>query len=287
MIATAIYNHVRFGSMFKDGYQFWAPIPHQFFHLLFASSYLSANLRAISSWWWLFVGGLPGLILIWRTRGAVSLPFVAFTLFAALPISLIHLFYFWGDPRFHLLLIAMMCVAIGAGAGLIVGPSMKRYEWALPIFVIASVFIPINPPTPQPERRIIADQLAAGTPDDAIIVTAIDPVYLEPFLLRGTHRKIIPISREVEYAAQLIAPGPLGAVEPAPTDPVKPRLPQMFAAGAKEVVPFTADEDPDKILRWAAEGKPVYIELRQFPNNPKTRELAIALARVLKQVPRQ
>jgi hypothetical protein len=286
-ITTAIYNHVRFGSIFKDGYQFWAPIPHQFFHLLFSPNYLSTNVRALSTWWWLFVGGVIGLVLIWRIRRAISLPLFAFVLLAALPISLIHLFYFWGDPRFHLLLIAMTCIAIGAGAGLLFGPSLKGYEWALPIVVIASAFIPINPPTPEPERRIIADQLAAHTPDDAIIITAIDPVYLEPFLLRGTHRKIIPISREVEYAAQLIAPQPLGPVEPPPTDPVKPRIPQMFAAGAKDVVPFTADENPDQILKWASEGKPVYIELRQFPENPKTRELAITLARVLKQVPRQ
>jgi hypothetical protein len=286
IIATLIYDQIRFGSPLRTGYEFWAPIPHQFFHLLFAPRYLVPNLKALAPWWWLAIGGAIALVILWRQRPQAARSIGWFILLAAAPISAIHLFYFWGDPRFHLLMLAMLCIVLGAGIGMLVECSLRRREWLIPLIIVASAAIPIHPSTPEPIRREIADDLRAGTPDDAIIVTAVDPVYLEPFLLRGTHRRIIPISRWVEYAAQAIAPKPLRPMTPPPTNPVKPRIPQAFAAGAKDVVPFTADENPDQILAWAAQGKPVYIELRIFPEDPKLREFAGPLAQVLKQLPR-
>lgn len=284
-LATAIYNRIRFGGYLRDGYQYWAPIPHQFLNLLFSPRYLAQNLAAVAPLWWLLIGGLAGLLMLWKSRRDLARPMAAFVALAAVPVSLIHLFYFWGDPRFHLLLIATMFITMGAGFGLIFAPSSHQSRWLLPILMVASAFLPIHPPTPEPTRRQIADQLRAGTPDNAMIVTAIDPVYLEPFLLRGTHRRIIPISRDVEYAAQVISPAPLGPVIPPPDNPVKPRIDAIFRAGARDVVPFTADENPDLILDWARKGLPVYIELRGIPQNLQTRNMAIAMARVLKQVP--
>ncbi len=287
VVTTAIYNRVRFGSIFKDGYQFWAPLPHQFFHLLFQLQYFAANARTVAAWWWLWLSGIVALVLIWRWRKSAAMPITGFVLLAALPITCVHLFYFWYDPRFHLLLVSVMCIVLGAGIGLLIEHSMRRREWVVPLLLLIGFLIPTHPSTPEPLRREIADQLRAETPDDAIIVTGIDPVYLEPFLLRGTHRRIIPLSRDVEYAAQLIAPNKLGPIDPLPADPVKPRIPQMFAAGAKEVVPFTADEDPDRIVHWAEQGLPVYLELRWYPDTPATRETIRILAPVLKQLPRR
>ena len=153
LIASLIYNRIRFGGFLRDGYQYWAPIPHQFFNLLFSTGYLSANLAAIAPLWWLLLGGAAGLLILWRIRRDLARKIALFIALAAAPISLIHLFYFWGDPRFHLLLIATLFITMGAGFGLIFASSLRGQEWLLLVLMIASAFIPVYPPTPEPERR--------------------------------------------------------------------------------------------------------------------------------------
>jgi hypothetical protein len=121
-----------------------------------------------------------------------------------LPGTLFHLFYFYPDLRFHLLSLAMLCILAGAGWATFLGESVRlRARWMLPLLAVLSLALPASP-APEPHRRIVADAIARETPPNAVIVSAIEPAYFEPTVLRGTQRRIVPFSRSVEYAARSV-----------------------------------------------------------------------------------
>ena len=93
-----------------------------------------------------------------------------------------------------------------------------------------------------------------------MIVTSLDPVYLEPLVLRGTRRVVIPENRAVAFASRVVTPVRIDAPIPPPTDANDHRCPGLLAGGAREVVAFTADEKPERIAEWVRAGRPVFVD---------------------------
>mgnify|MGYP003694588773 CR=1 FL=1 len=59
---------------------------------------------------------------------------------------------------------------------------------------------------PAPQRRLAAIGSERSTPADAVIISAIDPVFLEQRVARHSARRVVPSSREVEYTRALFRP---------------------------------------------------------------------------------
>lgn len=82
-------------------------------------------------------------------------------------------------------------------------------------------------------------------PENAPVISNLDGAFLEYFLLRGTHRRYLPIDRNTEYASKFAQLRPNGTwwsrwVEPPTTDPFKHR--GIALTGSSEVYPQTAVE---------------------------------------------
>lgn len=237
-------------------------MPYDYGELAFSNNYIGPNLAAFASprlWIPLAALGLalPVLLRDPRTRRATLA-----ALLAAAPISLFHLRHYYVEVRFHPLLIALGCVAPAAAFARYVAPAaLHRFAWAALPLVAAAAFWPERPRDPLPGRRATADALARLTPNDAVIVTAIDPLFLEPLVIRGTKRRVIPASRAVAFAADLVAPRRVAQPRPAPRDAYDRRCAGLIAGGSFDPVPFTAREDPLEVLALVRAGHPVFVDL--------------------------
>lgn len=266
-IATAVYHQATFGDWRRTGYQFWTPVPWDYPELLFSTEYLVANLKTLAAPWvlpWIVAGALGTIVLAIR-RSEKPGPTLLFLMLAGVLPSLAHLLFFYPRDRFHLLPIAFACVLGGAGVVAIVPAAIRRRAWlAAAAIPLALVLLPRRPESP-PVRRLVADALAAETPQDAVIVSNIDPVCLEPTVVRGTSRRIVPMSRKVEYASKAVAWKRIPRVDPPPAGPTDHRSPGLFAGGARDVCSFTADEDPARLSRMVRDGVPVFVEIGSAP----------------------
>ena len=117
-----------------------------------------------------------------------------------------------------------------------------------------------NAPPLKPSCRILADQLADNTASNAIIISSIDPVYLEHFVKKSTQRRIIPLSRNVEYASKVICPDRVDNPSPFPASCFDHRCKGLLNGGAKEAVAITADEGIDMLTKELRKGIPVVLE---------------------------
>jgi hypothetical protein len=304
---TALYNTRTFGSPFRTGYVFWVPLPYDIPGLTFSLRYLRANLQASGPVLLLSTLAVAAAVFL-RSRALRNTHpneksaarstclriLLACLLLGALPITLLHLLYFYvdfSDPaRLHLpfLSLAIVTAAAAAGAALAHFPALTRRMFLLPLASAAALalasqlppndrFSPIIP-------RVYFDRLNAELPIDAVLITRLDAVFFGAVVLRGTDRRWIPASRTEEYSGKLIAPEPLHIADPAaftypiptPTTPAVPnhRDPRLLAAGARDAIPYTADERPDLIASLVRAGKPVFIDtLTVDPNSALCAEL--------------
>jgi len=261
-LATALYNHATFGSWARTGYHFWVPLRADYRALWLSPSFLPANLVSLASAWGLAVLGLGGLgaaSLLWRRSPAVR-PVLEFLLLGALPGSLFHLFFFFPLLRFHLLSLAILCALAGAGLAALLPEAARRRAWLAPALLALLLPALPAPPTPPPARRITGETLARETAEDAVVVSAIDPVYLEPLLLRGTRRRVVPLSREVEYASKFVAPERVALPEEPTQLPLPRRAWKVLRRQTRQVCAFTAEEEPERLAAWVREGRPVHLD---------------------------
>ena len=260
-LAGLAHNQRTFGDPWRSGYHYWGPIPYDYPELAFSTRYLAENLTALAPWpVALPVAGflLAGALLVRarptrRTALALAL--------AALPISLFHLRYYYVDERFHLPLLAAGCILAPVALVRALPAFPERATWLGLVPLAALAFWPAPPQDPMPGRRSTANALARLLPEDAVVITAIDPVYLEPYLLRGTRRRVIPASRAVPYANVVAAPRRVDAPVPAPVDAFDKRCPGLLAGGAVDAVTLTAVENTDAIVALVRSGARVYIDL--------------------------
>jgi hypothetical protein len=211
-------------------------------------------------------GVLGAGILFARRRDEVR-RVLRYLALAALPGSLLHLLYFYPEARFHIFVLALASVIFGAGLGSLAGIAVRGRLWPLPLVVALAAFLPPRAALPPPNRRMVAETIARETPRDAVVVSGLDPVFLEPYLLRESSRTIVPASRSVEYASKLVAPARIGAIDPPPRGPTDHRAPGLLRAGAIDPCPVVATESREKLLLWVREGRRVFVDLSFLPQD--------------------
>ena len=118
-----------------------------------------------------------------------------------------------------------------------------------------------------PYRRLTAEAISRETPGDAIVISGLDPVFLSPFLMRGSSRIVIPASRSLEYASKRIAPTRIGPLDPPARGPYDHRAPGLVKYGAIDPCPIVATEARAAIPRWIAEGHRVFVDTTDLPHD--------------------
>ena len=267
-VATWIFNQVKYGDWQRNGYKLWNAVPYDYPELVFSFGNVGKNLASLDHlfvWHAVILGG-AGIAALAVRRERKLIPLLAFLLLGAGSVFALHLVYYWSDLRFHLLWMCLACAIGGAGVLSLLPQRIRRHEWIVPPLLVAGFFFPEKPPDPPQEKRIVADVMAEVLPDDAIVVSAIEPVYLEPLLVRGTRRKVVPFSRRVEYASKFVTWKKVDPLVPPAVGPRDPRAPGLRAGGAEDPVPFTADEGHAQIDAWVREGRPVFFDASHAGN---------------------
>jgi hypothetical protein len=134
----------------------------------------------------------------------------------------------------------------------------------LPALFLLAVAGRIATPAPVPFRRLAAERVRKHTPPNAIVISAIDPVYLARLAGYGSSRRIVPLSRNIEYAWVLL-------VRKRVDDPrlrllkwedgrVVALVRPLIRPHAEEAVRFVASERMDELAMEVARGTPVFFE---------------------------
>jgi 4-amino-4-deoxy-L-arabinose transferase-like glycosyltransferase len=270
-VAAALYNRAAFGSPWRNGYHFWTPVPYDYPKLTFSLDYVRTNLWVLVHTAFPVVLGV--VILAWvilntatrkvafQTSRQRLLQFLVFVALTTGPILVFHLFYFFPTDRFHLPLLAGMAVIAGSMVGLLVGDRwMRLLKLLLPALLLLAIIYRLLTPEPAPARRTAADQIHQQTPANAIILSGIDPVYLERMAASGSSRRIVPLSRRVEYASKLLAPQRIDHPNPPPANWHDHRAAGLLRGGAQEAVRFVASEQVDSLATMAAAGTPIFLD---------------------------
>jgi hypothetical protein len=284
--ATMFYNARTFGSPFRSGYHYWCAVPYDYRPLTFSLRYLPDNLRVLEQGelGWL----VPALALVvivrmlLRAIGRIPLErlgaemrLAQFLFFGTGPLVLFHLVYFFPEARLQLPAIVLLAILIGAAAGRLVRLPQASVLIALPAVALGVFYWRARLSEMPPVRRLLADEIRADTPPGSLIITTTDPVYLEYMINRGTspetidasrfwddasHRRVLPLSRSIEYADKLLTPERIPHPDPPPAHWTDHRCAGLAAAGAREAVPWVALEQLDRLTDLVNAGVPVYLE---------------------------
>jgi 4-amino-4-deoxy-L-arabinose transferase-like glycosyltransferase len=273
-VATFAYNAATFGSPLRNGYKFWVPVPMDYPAMIFSLSYLPMNLAVIAfSVFPLLLLACVGAWLLARTRrpaafAASRQPFqdaVVFLVLTTVPILLFHLFYFFPGDRFYIPMLAGAAMLAGSMVALVLGTGKEAiFKVLLPALFLLVVTARIATPESAPLRRLAADRVRKHTPENAIVISAIDPVYLARLAAAGSLRRIVPLSRNVEFAWVLL-------VRKRVDDPRLSSIKWDAGRGitlaqpllrphAEEAVHFVASERMDELAAEVARGTPVFVE---------------------------
>lgn len=267
--ATMSYNARMFGSGTRNGYQFWCPVPYDYPNMTFSLRYVADNMLALLETVVVptAVACLALLLLsnrFCRTKDdagrATIRSLLLFAAITAAPLIFFHQIYFFPDPRFYLPVAALLATICGSLAGRLVQGTPGAIVAAEMVIVGIAIALRIATPQTHPTQRMMTDSINRHTPTNAVIVSSINPVYMEFMTARGAVRTIIPLSRNVEYASKAVAVRPLGNLNPAPKDWRDHRCAGLMNAGAEDVVPIVAADALNFLARSSQSGKPVYLD---------------------------
>jgi 4-amino-4-deoxy-L-arabinose transferase-like glycosyltransferase len=266
-VATLAYNHMTFGSISTNGYLYWCPQIFSDFRLVFSPSFTTTNLFE------LFVSGLPALAItsccLWfghtRTREGflpdkrkMANALASFILVGTGPIVVLHLFYFWYDQRFFLPSLALLAALTGGMIGLFLRKTSFKLLIALQAAaVLVTAALRLAHPAPSTMRFDTAERVNTTTPTNSLIISCIDPLYVEHFVCRDSQRRVLPMTRNVDYTSTVVVWRASVAVreqEAMDTGPEKTRT---------GLYPYVAEERVDLIAKELSKGTPVFMDTSQ------------------------
>ncbi len=175
---------------------------------------------------------------------------------------LFHLVYFAKEYRFFLPM-GMLVVVMSGG---MVGGWLRRLPrmvlaGVLVLVFLGAVYMRVDKNYPPPYRWLAAEGILRDTPENAWIISGIEPAYLEYLVAKDSLRHIVPISRNVEYAGKLIAPERIPQPQPPPESWQDHRCPGLLHGGAHEAVRFVAAEQFAALAGQLERGTRIYVDM--------------------------
>lgn len=268
LLATTVmmgYNAITFGHPLRNGYVFWCADAYGLGKGTFSIAHFIPNLLRLlknrAGWLWVLAAigfVLPSVRKAWRENGETR-RLLSFLVLGGIPFAAVHLLYFFPDTRFFLPISALCAITGGihiAAIGRVLSEHWMKWSvvglLAVTIVWRLAWYRPVPPP-----RRLSADAIRSHTPARAIVISAIDPVYLWLMANGDSHRTFVPISRNVEYASKTIQLGWLG------TDHDNVQAPGVQYVAAEQV------QDLQDRVRM---GIPVFVDTRLADDYGLTRQ---------------
>ncbi len=284
------YNALTFGSPLRTGYHYWCAFPYDFPGIIWSVHNIALNLHALNRTrvYTAVIAGVFGLTVLRTKKNPQYTAYVSFLMLACGPAAAAHMLYAYTGSRFFVLPLALLQIAGGVGVASLIPQTLQSNTWVLAAFLGA-----LQPLLPSfhkdfqttPINRIIVSYLRHNTPDNAVIVSGANPVYLAWYLQRDSHRVVVPVSRDVGYANLLLFPP--GRPHPSVLPHIgHVRTSAMLAAGGVDVVPWTAMGQPNRLLALAQTGRPVFVEKVEVPlSYPDPATLSVFTVLPLPQLP--
>jgi hypothetical protein len=261
--ATLLYQQSVFGDWRRSGYQFWCPVPYDYPSMVFSLRYVLRNLEQLVDPKFIAVLGLGvvGAIMVRRLIGGAAL--VIHAIVSALALTIFYLFYFYPDRRFHLPIIVFAVLIGSVGVTARVAPILgkRATQSALAVLVVLlliQLWHRVATQNREPARWQMMMALRQ-TPDNSILITTLDPVYLEPLVVRGSHRRVVPLSRNVEYASKVFAWKRIPQLVLPPVSWSDHRTTALKESGAGEACPITVEDGIETVVALARR-YPVYVD---------------------------
>lgn len=271
--AAMACNTAQFGSPFRSGYHFWTSVPYDYGNLTFSLSYVVSNfvlLRKTNLIYWLCLA-----VVLWildrrffasgkndLSRQSALRAIGEFLLLGLGPVVVFHQLYFYPADRFYFPVLVLLFVTIGALAGSWLN-RLPRAALAgvLAVALVGAFLVGRGKAQPKVSRQTVADEIVRHTPEDAWIITGLEPAYLEYVTARDSRRRIVPISRHVEYAGKVLTPNRIPNPDPPPLRWDDHRCAGLLRGGARDAVRFVASEQLDRIADRLSGGARVFIDM--------------------------
>jgi hypothetical protein len=265
-------NATFFGSPWRSGYRFWCSVPYDYSAMVMSLGYLTTNLQVLALQFWPVTIGLAiaGLLTWGRPDcqdpqsaedSTAARALLLFAVISGVPIVAFYLLYFFPEARFYLGPLVLLTALTGG----LIGMRLQRLPVAIPLLILGLLCVgtwgwrAATPPKSPAVTRVAADQVLQHTPDNAWIISAFPPAYIEYMAGRQSTRRFIPASRNVEYASKLLVPQRIDAPNPPPETWYDHRCAGMLAAGAEEAVKVVGTTNFDVILAAIERGVPMYL----------------------------
>jgi hypothetical protein len=156
-------------------------------------------------------------------------------------------------------MLAGAAVLAGSMVALLIGPEKEALpKLLLPAVFLLTVAARIATPAPIPLRRLAADEVRKHTPENAIVISGIDPVYLARLAGYGSSRRIVPLSRNVEYASKLLVRKRVDDPRLGLLNWKDPQALALIRPHAEEAVRFVASERMNELAMEVARGTPIF-----------------------------
>lgn len=274
-LATAYYNLKVFGTATRSGYNFWLAVPYDYPSLILSVKYFASNISVLISDTEILPLVLVTItIFIFLKRKAASESLsgesvklisdsVIYAVLGLGPIVVFHLFYFYPSVRFFLPLQVFMAIITGALAGRLFSSMKLKANGAIMLALLTMVLLVIVSFLPMKEEeglRARVELLNKYLPDDAVLVSDINPLYLQALLVENSKRKIVPWSRETEYASKVVSWQKYGNLDLSTTSPYNHRAKGLIENGAISPILQVADENPLLLSEFIRNGRSVYID---------------------------
>jgi len=268
--ATLVYNFYTFGSFFRTGYNFWCSFPYDYFSRVFSSKFILQNANPF------FRSIAPGIllgsfVLVLHKSKAITCNFstisklylksiLQFMALGIAPIVIIYLFYFFPAKRFYYPCASLFMVMIGSILSTCIKDNYRNLLICVLIILLLIISFMAFNRNETPFKRITVDRILSNTPDNAIIISPIDPGYLEFFLSKKSGRLSIPLSRRVEYADKLVKNPVIQNPPPPPKDWRDHGCLGPLEGIWRKTVPYVVTDDPEILVDKARKGAPIYLD---------------------------
>jgi hypothetical protein len=269
LLATAWYNYCYFGTAFRNGYQYWCPVPYDFPMLIFSASYILQNLQHMLSGWTVYaalyaiVSGFSYYYAVRSGRLANDRQYnlwCATVLFAGLQyliLCALYIPYFYFNERFFMGSVVLL-IPVGLKASVELLNLLLRGERGRCFIVTAVLLLALEgeviacwragyfyfyPPQARDEITLLqcCDLIL---PPDAILLSGCDPARTDYYFIKNSSRRQIPLSRQQEYAGKLIAPTHVAPFKPPPSnalDHINPGL--LKTRDCRLAIPFVLSDN--------------------------------------------
>jgi hypothetical protein len=263
---SLLSNHELSGFFFRTGYHLWAPLPYDYFNRTFSFYYWSQNITVlIADTLIIEILVLIGICSLSLRLYKPNEPFIGSMLSLATLWIAPFLFYFFSDSRFflpvELLLILILASLLSSWLN---RPNRLFIVISIVIILSASGVLWNSRLTSFFLRERIAHEIMTRTPPDSIIISGINPLFLQTFVAPDEHRIFLPFSRRAEYASKCVLLHPL---QERPLtlpfygqDAFTHRLPEFLQAGCRDVFDTVFRDKGNEANLPSSSSSPVILE---------------------------